>query len=71
MVLHQPPRLDIGENADGAQQMLVHRVMMIHAELHHSDDAAEIGDEASEHARFVHPAQHDLGAVARGQNLEE
>ena len=51
--------------------MLVHRVVVVHVELHHRHDAAEIGDEAAEHAGLVHAAQHDLGRVARGQDLEE
>ncbi len=37
--------------------MLVHRIVMIHVELHHRDDLAEFGNEAAEHAGLVHPAQ--------------
>ena len=62
--------LDVGEHADAAQQMLVHRVVVVHVELHHRDDAAERAHEAAEHAGFVHPPQHDLGVV-RGQDFEE
>ncbi len=51
--------------------MLVDRVVVIHAELHHPDDAAEVGNEASQHPRFVHAAQHDFGTVARGEYLEK
>ena len=35
------------------------------------DDAAEIGDEATEHARLVHPPQRGLGRAARGQDFQE
>ena len=61
----------IGEIADGAQEMLVDRVMMIHVELHQRDDAAEFGDETAEHAGFVHQPQHDFRRVARRQNAEK
>ena len=33
--------LDLGQHADAAQQVLVDRVVVIHVELHHRDDAAE------------------------------
>ena len=65
------PRLDAGEHADRAQQMLVDGVVVIHAELHHPDDAPEIGHETAQHAGFVHVAQHDLRRAARGQDFEE
>ena len=55
--------LDLGEHADAAQQMLVHRVVVVHVELHHRDDAAEGGHEAAEHAGLVHAPQHGLGVV--------
>ena len=50
--------LDVGQQADGADQMLVHREVVIHVELHHRHDAAEIRHEAAEHAGLVHLAQH-------------
>ena len=55
--------LDLGQHADAAQQVLVHRVVVVHVELHHRDDAAELADEAAEHAGLVHAPQHDLGVV--------
>ncbi len=64
-------RFEIGEVADRPQQMLIHRIVMIHVELHQSDDAAEFRDEAAEYAGFVHQAQHDLRRIARGENVEE
>ncbi len=33
--------------------------------------AAEIGQEAAEHAGFVHPRQRNLGLVRRGHDIDE
>ena len=63
--------LDLVEHADAAQQMLVHRIVVIHVELHHRHDAAEGADEFAEHAGLVHAPQHGLGVVLRGQDFEE
>ena len=65
------PGLDVAQPADGAQQVLVDRVMMIHRELHHPDDPAEIGNEPAKHAGLVHPAQRRLRRAARGQDFQE
>jgi hypothetical protein len=40
-------RLDIGQRADAAHEMLVHGVVVVHVELHHRDDAAEGRHEGS------------------------
>ena len=66
MVLVEQPGFDLAQHADRAQQMLVDRVMMVHRELHHADDAAEIRNEAAEHARFVHSSERRLGRAVRG-----
>ena len=63
--------LDLRQHADAAQQVLVHRIVVIHVELHHGDDLAEGRHEAAEHAGFVHPPQHGFRVVLRGQDLEE
>ena len=63
--------LDLVEHADAAQEMLVHRVVVVHVELHHRHDAPERADEFAEHAGFVHAAQHGLGLVLGGQDLKE
>ncbi len=63
--------LDLGQHADAAHEMLVHRIVMIHVELHHRHDAAECRHEVAEHAGLVHPPQHGLAVVLRGQDLEE
>ena len=62
---------DLIEHADAADQMLVHRIVVIHVELHHRHDPAEGMDESAEHAGFVHPPQHDLGGVLRCQDFQE
>ena len=71
MLARQAPGRDFRQDADGADQVLVDRVVVIHVELHHRDDAAEIRNEAAEHSGFVHAPQHDLRRVARGQDVEE
>jgi hypothetical protein len=63
--------LDLAHHADGADQVLVHRVVVVHVELHHRDDLAEIRHEAAEHAGLVHAAQDALGFAVRGQDFEE
>ena len=60
MIVGQLATLDRRQQPDGADRMLVDGVVVVHVELHLGDDAAEVGDEAAEHARLVHPAQHDV-----------
>ena len=71
MLLRQRAFLDRVEEADRADGMLVHRVVVIHVELHLRVDPPEIGHEAAEHARLVHPPQHGFGVVAPAQQIEE
>ena len=54
------PSLDTGEEADGADQVLVHGEVMVHIELHQRHDAAEFRNEAAEDAGLVHVAQDAL-----------
>ncbi len=51
--------------------VLVDRVDMVHVVLHLRDDAAEIGDEAAEHASLVHPPQRGFRILFRSQDFEE
>ena len=51
--------------------VLVHRVVVVHVELHHRDDAAELGDEGAEHADLVHQPERPLGVVVAEQQVEE
>ena len=63
--------IDLRQDADAAQQVLVHRIVVVHVELHHRHDAAEGAHEMAEHAGLVHAAQHGLGGVLRGEDIEE
>ena len=63
--------LDLAERPNGADEMFIDRVVVIHRELHHPDDPAEIGNEAAEDACFVHPSQRRLRGAARRQDLKE
>ena len=71
MVVGAAPMLDIGQNADRAHQMLVHRIVMIHVELHHRDDAAEGRHKTAEHAGLVHAPQGNFGISRAGQKFQE
>ena len=59
------------QDADREQRVLVDRVVMVHVVLHLRDDAAEIGNEAAEHAGLVHAPQGDFRVLLRGQDFEE
>ncbi len=63
--------LDFIEHADAAQEMLVHRIVVVHVELHHRHDPAEGADKFAEDAGLVHAAQHGLGLIFGGQDLQE
>ena len=63
--------LDLDEIANRAQQMFVHREVVVHIELHHGDHAAEIRDEASEHASLIHPPQDTFRICGLCQQLKE
>ena len=63
--------LDGGDIAHGADQMLVHRIMVIHVELHQPHGMAEFRHEAAQHAGLVHQAQRPFRIVARGQHVQE
>ena len=70
-VVDELAALDLGERRDRADDVLVHRVVVVHVELHHRDDAAELGDEGAEHADLVHQPERPLGVVVAEQQLEE
>ena len=59
------------QNPDRTQQMLVDRVVMIHVELHHRDDAPELRHKAAEQAGFIHPPQQAFGGFFRIQNFNK
>ena len=65
MLAFQFATLDGRHIADSADQMFVHRVVMIHVELHQPDDAAEFRNETTEDTGFIQPAQCALGIAPR------
>ena len=71
MVLPQPVVLDVVHHGDRVQDVLVHGVDVAHGELHLGGDAAELGDEAAEHARIVHQPQRPIGRAPPRQHVEE
>ncbi len=56
MLVFELTVLDFRHDLNAAQQMFVHRIMVIHVELHHRDDLAKIRDEFAQHAGFIHAA---------------
>ena len=60
-----------GDQPDGANGVLVHRVMVVHVILHLRHHAAEIRHEAAKHPGFVHPSQHGFRVVPAGQHCQE
>ena len=50
--------LYFAQQAKGAQQMLIGRIMVIHVELHKRDNAPEIGDKSAQHTGLIHAPQN-------------
>ena len=71
MFVFQFAALDRGDIAHGADQMLVHRVVVIHVELHQADGMSEGWHEAAQHARFIHPTQGAFRIALGRQDFEE
>ena len=63
--------VDLRQRFHRAEQVLIHRIVVIHVELHHRDDPPEVRNEAAEHARLVHPPQHQRRSAPRGQHGQE
>ena len=63
--------LDLFQHPDAAQQVLIHRVVVVHVELHHRHDLAEGGHELAEHAGLVHPPQDRFRIVPGGEDVDE
>ena len=51
--------------------MFIDSVVMIHVELHHRDDLAEVGNEFAKHAEFVHAPQDEFRVALRGENFQK
>ncbi len=62
---------DLGEIRDHLDRVLVHRVGMVHVELHHRDNRFEFGDECGQDPQFVHPAQRALGISVLQEKAQE
>ena len=71
MIFGQFTLFDLRQQPDRADSVLVHRIVVVHVELHLRVDLAEIGHELSEHPCLVHPPQHGFGIVAPCQQFEE
>ena len=63
--------LDLVENADNLDGVLIDGIAVIHVELHHRDDLAEIGEKTAKHTALVHQAKNALRIVLRCQNGKE
>ncbi len=63
MVFLQFARLDLRQDADGADRVLVDRVGVIHVVLRLRHDTAEIRHEAAEHAGLVETPERRLRIV--------
>ena len=63
--------LDLAQGRDRLDGVLVHRVVVIHVELHHRHHAPEGGDERAEHADLVHQPQRPFRVVVAEQQLEK
>ncbi len=50
----------IGKDRDALDDVLVHRVLVVHVELHQGDHALEFRDELAQYSQFVHPPERTL-----------
>ena len=65
------PALDERELDDALDDVLVHREMVVHVELHHRHDRLELGDEGAQHPELVHAPERALGVAVLEQQREE
>ena len=63
--------LDLREIRDHLNRVLVHRIRMVHVELHHRHDGLKFRDESGQHAQLVHPAQRAFGVAVFQQQIKE
>jgi hypothetical protein len=71
MIARKRAGLDLPQHAHGADQVLIDGVVVIHVELHHRHDLAEVGNEAAQHARLVHQAKHRFRIIRAREDVEE
>ena len=70
-ILDQLAPLDLGQHADGLDDVFVHRVVVVDVELHHRHDRLEFRDIGGENPQFVHPAQCALGVAVLEEQVEK
>ena len=56
---------------DALDGVLVHRVVVVHVELHHRHDGLEFRNKCREHAEFVHAPERSLGVPVFKKRIEE
>src|SRR5579862_8971237 len=71
MLVPQFATFDGSEKSDGTDQMLVHRIVVVHIELHQRNRMPECRYKSAEHARFVHSPECPLRGIAGGKNRKE
>ena len=71
VIVLQQALFDFRQNADRAQQVLVHRIVVIHVELHQGDDAAKLRHETAQHSSLAHASQDRFRIVRFSQDIEE
>src|SRR3546814_15314643 len=71
MVVVKLAAFDLSKQPDRADRMFVHRIMVVYVISHLGHATPEIGYEAAEYARLVHPAQHRFRVARARQHIEE
>ena len=71
VIFLEAARLDLRQQADGADGVLVDSVRVVHVVLGLRHDAPEVRHEAAEHARLVETPERRLRVLARRQHLHE
>ena len=61
MIACEGARFQRPQYANSADQVFIHREVVIHVELHHGDDLAELRQETAQDARFIHGAENGFG----------
>ena len=51
--------------------VFVHRVMVVHVELHHRHDRFEFGNKGRQHTELVHPAQRAFRVAVFQQQIKK
>ncbi len=56
-VFFEMAEFNLAEVPDALDGVFVHRVVMVHVELHHRDDGFKFRDKSGQNTKFVHPPQ--------------